>query len=158
MRVLTRSVVVLGATVVAVAVALVVGVRSQYPPVVRQVRRLLRDHGNPRRLRTAGEPGIRDGVVQHVGRSSGKQYRTPVTPVCTADGFLVALPYGTDSDWVRNVLATGSATLKYNGDRVPVDRPEVHPIKDHLSELSTASRASVQLFGVRSCLVLHRAG
>ena len=157
MRVLTRSVGVLVATVVAAAAGLVLGVRSQYQPVIRLVRRVLRDHGNPRQLRRAGGPGVRDAVVEHLGRSSGRQYRTPVTPVPTPDGFIVALPYGPDSDWVRNVLAAGSATLVHDGERVPVDRPEVQPIASHLPDLSIASRAAVQLFGVRTCLVLHRA-
>jgi deazaflavin-dependent oxidoreductase (nitroreductase family) len=47
----------------------------------------------------------------HQGRRSGRRYRTPVMPLPLADGFLVALPYGPDRDWVRNVVSAGRGTL-----------------------------------------------
>jgi deazaflavin-dependent oxidoreductase (nitroreductase family) len=44
-------------------------------------------------------------IVEHVGRRSGKTYRTPVSVFRTRDGVAILLPYGTDRDWVRNVQA-----------------------------------------------------
>ncbi|MGA8207916.1 MAG: nitroreductase family deazaflavin-dependent oxidoreductase [Candidatus Dormiibacterota bacterium] len=51
------------------------------------------------------------GIMVHTGRRSGKQYRTPVNVFPTTDGFRVALTYGSDSQWVRNVIAAGEARL-----------------------------------------------
>ena len=46
-------------------------------------------------------PGF--GIVSHVGRRSGRTYRTPVNLYKRGDGYVIALMYGADSQWVRNV-------------------------------------------------------
>lgn len=63
--------------------------------------------------------------VVHQGRRSGRQYRTPVMPLPLADGLLVSLPYGPDRDWVRNVLATGRATVLRGGRRFELADPRL---------------------------------
>ena len=55
-------------------------------------------------------PGF--GIVSHVGRESGRLYRTPVNVFRVPDGFVIALTYGRDSEWVRNVLAAGGCYLE----------------------------------------------
>lgn len=107
--------------------AFTVSFRAKSRPVLDRIRRLNRDVTNPRQLRTAGQPGAWASVVHHVGRRSGTAYRTPVVAVPIGDGFLVALPYGPGADWVRNVLAAGSATVEHEGRIVPVDRPVLVP-------------------------------
>ena len=54
-------------------------------------------------------PGF--GVVVHAGRKSGREYRTPVNVFRDRDGFVIALTYGTEADWVRNVQAAGGCDL-----------------------------------------------
>jgi deazaflavin-dependent oxidoreductase (nitroreductase family) len=61
----------------------------------------------------------------HQGRSSGRQYRTPVLPLPLADGFLVSLPYGPERDWVRNVLAAGRCGLLRGGRRFELADPRL---------------------------------
>jgi deazaflavin-dependent oxidoreductase (nitroreductase family) len=55
-------------------------------------------------------PGF--GILTHVGRESGKLYRTPVNVFRATEGFLIALTYGRESEWVRNVLAAGGCKLE----------------------------------------------
>src|ERR1017187_1474313 len=55
-------------------------------------------------------PGF--GIVTHVGRKSGRVYRTPVNVCRVPDGFLIALTYGRESEWVRNVLTAGGCQLE----------------------------------------------
>src|SRR3989442_10765423 len=55
-------------------------------------------------------PGF--GILRHVGRKSGRVYRTPVNVFRTSEGFLIALTYGRDSEWVRNVVAAGECKLE----------------------------------------------
>ena len=55
-------------------------------------------------------PGF--GILTHVGRKSGKLYRTPVNVFRATEGFLIALTYGRESEWVRNVLAAGGCELE----------------------------------------------
>ena len=63
--------------------------------------------------------------VFHVGRRSGRRYRTPVLPFPLPDGYLVSLPYGPNRDWVRNVLAAGGCTLRRNGRQVELANPRM---------------------------------
>ena len=55
-------------------------------------------------------PGF--AIVTNQGRKSGKLYRTPVNIFRVPDGFLIALTYGRDSGWVKNVLAAESCQLE----------------------------------------------
>jgi deazaflavin-dependent oxidoreductase (nitroreductase family) len=65
------------------------------------------------------------GIVLHTGRRSGRPYRTPVMAFRTGDGYLIAVSYGPDSDWVRNVLAAGGCALLTRGRRVRLVRPRL---------------------------------
>ncbi|MCW4050960.1 MAG: nitroreductase family deazaflavin-dependent oxidoreductase [Candidatus Bathyarchaeota archaeon] len=60
-------------------------------------------------------------VVNHVGRRSGRSYRTPVLAFPTGDGYVFALTYGPDVDWVRNLFAAGEGRLEYGGEEIRVD-------------------------------------
>src|SRR5216683_4697167 len=60
-------------------------------------------------------PGF--GIVTHKGRKSGRIYRTPVNVFRAPDGFLIALTYGRESEWVKNVLADGGCELETRGVR-----------------------------------------
>jgi deazaflavin-dependent oxidoreductase (nitroreductase family) len=58
-------------------------------------------------------PGF--GVITHTGRRSKRRYRTPVNVFAAPGGYVVALTYGADSDWVKNVLASGGCELDRRG-------------------------------------------
>src|SRR6202049_4121100 len=68
-------------------------------------------------------PGF--GIITHVGRKSGKVYRTPVNVFRAPNGFLVALTYGTQSEWVKNVLAAGGCQLETRGERYQLSSPTI---------------------------------
>lgn len=75
------------------------------------------------RLAAPRLPGF--ALVEHRGRKSGRTYRTPVNAFATDDGFAIALTYGRDSEWVRNVLAAGGAVIVTRGRSVPVGHPQI---------------------------------
>jgi deazaflavin-dependent oxidoreductase (nitroreductase family) len=86
-------------------------------PASRRVARFNRRFLNRLTLRVAGYlPGF--AIVSHVGRKSGRVYRTPVNAFRTDGGYVIALTYGSGSDWVKNVLAAGSCELQERGRRV----------------------------------------
>ena len=150
--------VVLGALVLgvaAVAVAVVLGVRARVPVAVDLLRRFSRLF-NPMQMRTAGMRGASASVVRHVGRKSGRAYATPVDAVATEDGFVIALPYGNRSNWVRNVVASGTATIVDDGRAYPVDHPELVPLETMASRFSPADQRSLRLFRVEQCLRVRR--
>lgn len=68
-------------------------------------------------------PGF--GAVYHKGRKSGREYRTPVKVFRKTDHFILSLPYGSQSDWVKNVVAAGGCEIKTRGRRIAVVAPEV---------------------------------
>jgi deazaflavin-dependent oxidoreductase (nitroreductase family) len=112
---------------------------------------------NPRVLRTAGTAGEQTSIIQHVGRKSGTTYQTPVDFVPTTGGFLVALPYGSQADWVRNVLAAGSATVVTDGERLEVDGPTMVDTADVADLIPSRTLRTLRLFGVDECLHVKRA-
>ena len=97
---------------------------------VQNALRLFTRAMRPLALRSAGQDGSGTSVVRHVGRRSGRTYETPVIAVRHEDGFLIALPYGKRTDWLKNVLGKGSATIVTNGHTYEVDRPEVIPMAE----------------------------
>lgn len=65
------------------------------------------------------------GVIVHRGRKSGREYRTPISAFRRPGGYAVALTYGPDAEWVRNVLAAGDAVLETGGRQIRVTYPRV---------------------------------
>lgn len=93
-------------------------------PAPRSIARFNRRVTNRAFLRVAGHlPGF--AIVRHVGRRSGRAYRTPVNAFRARGGYVVALTYGSGSDWVRNVLAAGSCELQTRGRRPRLAQPRV---------------------------------
>src|ERR1700722_17032727 len=68
-------------------------------------------------------PGF--GILTHVGRKSGKVYRTPVNVFRASNGFIIALTYSSQSEWVKNVLAAGGCELKTRGRKYQLSAPKV---------------------------------
>jgi deazaflavin-dependent oxidoreductase (nitroreductase family) len=64
-------------------------------------------------------------IIVHTGRKSGKTYRTPVVTAKRRDQLAVALPYGDDTDWVKNLLAAGGGEVIRGGRRRPITEPSV---------------------------------
>ncbi len=75
---------------------------------------------NPRELKKGERP-----VIIHVGRTSGREYQTPLDAHAIEGGYLFVPVYGVTSDWVRNVLAAGSARLRLGDEVVSLTAPRL---------------------------------
>ena len=133
------------------------GMRAKWPPVVNAVRRLNKNVLNPRQMSTAGQPGAFAQVLRHTGRVSGQTYETPLGIEPTDDGFVIALVYGNDTQWLKNVLAAGHAEVVHDSVTYAVERPEVVPVEQALDFFEPSDRRLFGLFGVDSCLRLYHA-
>ncbi|HZM42856.1 MAG TPA: nitroreductase family deazaflavin-dependent oxidoreductase [Acidimicrobiales bacterium] len=140
----------------AVGIVFVAGMRAKSPPVLNTVRRISRAT-KPMVLKTAGQAGTSTSVIRHVGRSSGQEYETPVSALTTDGGFLIALPYGRNTDWLKNVLASGSATVVDQGTTYTVDQPEIVPLSEAEPDLPPDTLRPLHLFRVEECLRIRRA-
>jgi deazaflavin-dependent oxidoreductase (nitroreductase family) len=74
-----------------------------------------------------GRLGADDGILEHVGRKSGTQFRTPLT-VFTTDidgqaGVAILLTYGPNRDWLKNITAAGGGRIKRYGKTFSVQDP-----------------------------------
>jgi deazaflavin-dependent oxidoreductase (nitroreductase family) len=140
-----------------IALIYVAGMRRKARWVQQPIIRISRALINPRQMRTAGTPGAYASVIQHRGRTSGRSYETPVGAVATDDGFVIALPYGSRVSWLRNVIASRSATIRHEGQTFVVDQPEIVPMAAVEQFFAPGERRTHRVFGVDQCLRLQRA-
>ena len=68
------------------------------------------------------------GILEHVGRRSGKPYRTPLT-VFNADvdgkpGVAILSMYGPDRDWSKNLNAAGGGQMRRHAKTFGVTNPQ----------------------------------
>jgi deazaflavin-dependent oxidoreductase (nitroreductase family) len=100
-------------------------------------------------------PGF--GILHHVGRKSGKALTTPLNVFRQpGGGFVVALTYGPDTDWLKNVNAAGGCTITTRGVSYRLTNPRV--VTDPtLAGMPAFVRAVLRLNGVEQFLHLDPA-
>ncbi|WP_110590074.1 nitroreductase family deazaflavin-dependent oxidoreductase [Microbacterium suaedae] len=139
-------------------IALVISLRTKWRPGVTFVRHLGRDRFNVVAMRTAGTPGASAQVIRTIGRRSGREYRTPIGLRRTPTGWLVTLPYGTSPDWLKNLLAAGSAEIEVEGEIRTVTAPRVVSRAEVAHLLTSGDRMVARVFGADEFLLLDDAG
>lgn len=93
-------------------------------PRLKPLRRFTIRFINPVSRRFAGWlPGF--AILTYRGRTTGRTYRIPINVFRRGDSYIVALTYGSDSQWVKNVLATGGCEMKRMGRRLRLVQPEL---------------------------------
>jgi deazaflavin-dependent oxidoreductase (nitroreductase family) len=142
--------------VVVIGVIFVLGMRAKSPIVQGAIIWLGKHVFNRLQMRTAGTPGAYAAIVRHRGRVSGQAYETPVGVFETPDAILIALPYGR-SNWARNVLAAGQATLVFEGETFRVDSPELISMASVETVFEPREQRMHRIFGVADVLRLRRA-
>ena len=100
-------------------------------------------------------PGM--GVVIHQGRKTNRRYRTPVMVFRHGDNFVIALTYGTGSQWVQNVLAHGGCDFESQGRTFRLTHPRL--IHDERRSLMPAVvRLALGIMNVTDFLELKISG
>ena len=69
------------------------------------------------------------GILEHVGRRSGKPYRTPLmvfdAEVNGQPGLAIMLTYGPNRDWLKNITAANGGRMRRYGKTFGVTDPRV---------------------------------
>jgi hypothetical protein len=65
---------------------------------------------------------------------------------------VIPLPFGGATQWARNVLATGGATIHWNGQTFAVADPEVIPASEAKQHFMAPIRALLPSIGIRDLL------
>ena len=132
------------------ATVMLLAFRGRVPAALRAVRRFNREVTNVSPRRTAGRAGSGTALLRHRGRVSGASYATPLGATRVADGFEIALPYGRDTDWLRNLRAAGWAVLEVGGVAHRVDDPRIVPIAS--AQVATTDARTIRVFGIREAV------
>lgn len=64
-------------------------------------------------------------ILTHVGRTSGRTYRTPINVFRRGDHYVFALTYGADVQWLKNILAASECRMRTRGRDVHLVEPEL---------------------------------
>jgi deazaflavin-dependent oxidoreductase (nitroreductase family) len=121
-------------------------------PLPKRLARFNR-HATNRALGPIAErmPGF--AIVEHVGRRSGRAYRTPVAAFARNGMLTIALTYGPDSEWVRNVLAADGCDVRMRGRSMRMRDPRL--VHDETRRaVPTPVRTVLRLMGVADFLQL----
>ena len=95
-------------------------------------------------------------IVNHQGRKSGRRYRTPIVAFIFENGFVFALTYGRDVDWVKNLIASGSGTLGYKGEHIGIHNIR-HTLYDEVKDaFPFLFRVLLNIISVEHCLIVER--
>ena len=122
-------------------------------PLPARLARINRRVTNPLTRRFAGRvPPF--AIVEHRGRTSGREYRTPVISFAAGQATIVALTYGAGTDWVKNVLVAGECVLVRRGRRVALRNPRLVGERDGLPRIPGVVRPVLRLLDVTDFLVL----
>jgi deazaflavin-dependent oxidoreductase (nitroreductase family) len=100
-------------------------------------------------------PGM--GVIEHVGRKTHRLHRTPVLIFRQGNHYIIALTYGRESDWVKNVVAQNGCVLESQGRRLQLSNPYLYHDDKRLA-MPEFVRAMLGLLNVSDFLELAVAG
>ena len=100
------------------------------------------------------------GILEHVGRRSGKPYRTPLT-VFSAEidgraGLAILLTYGPDRDWLKNLTAAGGGRLQRYGKTFAVTNPRVVSKAEAAPHVKGLWRPIFSVLPFQNALLLQR--
>src|SRR5258708_31519091 len=97
---------------------------SKSKPRPRETRRANR-RSNAIFLKIAGGPLRAYSMLKHVGRSSGREYVTPLSAYPLGDGFVMAVLSGVAAsvDWCRHVMAARKRIPKIAAQEDQLEKP-----------------------------------
>jgi deazaflavin-dependent oxidoreductase (nitroreductase family) len=104
---------------------------------------------NPVVVRSAGFRDNTFALVRYRGRKSGKSYQTPLIVRRTGDDFTVALTYGRDTQWFKNVRAAGECELVWHGEQYHVGAIELLSAEDGLAAFPFPMSPILRLRGTK---------
>ncbi|WP_328391960.1 nitroreductase family deazaflavin-dependent oxidoreductase [Nocardia sp. NBC_00416] len=86
-------------------------------------------------------------VIEHIGRKTGKQYETPIAVFRKGEVIAVVLLHG-ETNWARNAVAAGRATLRYRGGTVTLRDPRIIPPHRTTTDVPLIARLGNRMAGI----------
>jgi deazaflavin-dependent oxidoreductase (nitroreductase family) len=127
-------------------------------PIPKWVAGMNRFVTNPVARMVAGwAPGF--AIVRHRGRKSGRAYSTPVNIFEIGGrerGFVIALTYGAEVDWLKNVMAAGGCTVRYRRREIDLADPVFIDLSEGMELMPALVRRILTLANVTDFVRLRR--
>ena len=93
-------------------------------------------------------------ILSHEGRKSGKLYRIPIMTEPVDNGFVIALTYGKEVDWYKNVKAKGGCSLFWKQKEYSLVNPELIDKEVGVMAFPAVIRAALQKMDIEYFLRL----
>jgi len=128
--------------------------------IVKIVMRPMTKVLNPLIVKLAGRRHFHMAAqIRHVGRRSGRTYTTPVSARRSGDMVAIALTFGNQSDWSRNVRAAGGGTIRIGGEDYDLTQPRVMSRQEAKplvrAAFSPTERAGFRMLGIKQVMILR---
>lgn len=121
-------------------------------PLPRAITGVNRDVLNPLLAHLSGLGPFAE--VEHVGRRSGRTYRNPIMAFRTGDTVTIALTYGPEVDWLKNVRAAGGGYLHVGAAMLTLGPPARLDPDEGMRRMPGVVRATLPLIGCRDFVEL----
>ena len=95
-------------------------------------------------------------IVTHTGRRSGNTYETLVLAFERDGTVAIAMTYGSDVDWVRNVFTAGGASIDLGGKPSEVANPRLVGDEEGASYIPAPVRSTLRALNVHEYLLVDR--
>ena len=96
-------------------------------------------------------------VLRHPGRRTGREYAVPVAIRATEDAFVIAIPFGERTQWVRNVVDAGGCTIRWQAAEHPATAPAIIGYEEAAPAFSPMQQWILHRAGVSRFIRLSRA-
>lgn len=87
-------------------------------------------------------------VVEHRGRRTDRRYKTPVAARRVDGGFVIALAFGAQVDWHRNLVAGNGGVIRWRGRAYGIGAPERIDASVGIVPFHLVQRAALRLAGI----------
>jgi deazaflavin-dependent oxidoreductase (nitroreductase family) len=128
--------------------------------IVKIVMRPMTKMLNPLIVKLAGRRHFHMAAqIRHAGRRSGRTYITPVSARRSGDTVVIALTFGNQSDWSRNVRSAGGGTIRIEGEDYDVTQPQIMSRREAKplveAAFSPLDRAGLRMLGIKQVMILR---
>ena len=120
----------------------------------RRLRTFVKHFVNPQLRHIAHSSHGPFALLRHVGRRSGTTYEIPIMVWRVEDGFVIALTYGPNVDWLRNLQAVGRGSLRWHKQEYIFQKPEPIDAQTARSALPPVIRSILRLHGTHDFVKL----
>ena len=95
-------------------------------------------------------------ILRHTGRTSGTAYATTVVAIRTPDGFMIPLPFGSATQWAKNLFGAGGGSLRSHGREYRIVEPRIVSREVADAHLPLPFRFMAGRFGLREYVIVRR--